>query len=205
MRDLEIRGAGSLLGDVQSGHIAAVGFDLYCEMVTEAIDELNGIEKEELVDVTIDIPGDALIPQDYVATQDQRFDLYRRLSIAKTENEIDEISIEIKDRFGIMPTVCENLIEITKLRVACQLVGISSVLRSRQFYRFIGAQLSQSQQIRLQRVFKDAIYKVAHILGQSEIVIELKTIRSTLNITNNDIPVTLIAFISAMYDTKQLI
>ena len=205
MRDLEIRGAGSLLGDVQSGHIAAVGFDLYCEMVTEAIDELNGIEKEELVDVTIDIPGDALIPQDYVATQDQRFDLYRRLSIAKTENEIDEISIEIKDRFGIMPTVCENLIEITKLRVACQLVGISSVLRSRQFYRFIGAQLSQSQQIRLQRVFKDAIYKEAHILGQSEIVIELKTIRSTLNITNNDIPVTLIAFISAMYDTKQLI
>lgn len=200
MRDLEIRGAGSLLGDVQSGHIAAVGFDLYCEMVTDAIGELNGVEKETPNEVTIDIPGDALIPEDYVEAQDQRFDLYRRLSIASDEKEIDDISAEIIDRFGEMPDICKNLIEITKLRVICQKYLINSVLRSRNFYRFVGAELSQSQQVRLLRLFKGAIYKEAHVLGQSEIVIDVKSISKALKMENNDIPQILKSFVSTMYE-----
>ena len=199
MRDLEIRGAGSLLGDVQSGHIAAVGFDLYCEMVTEAIGELNGVEKEVPVDVTIDIPGDALIPEDYIDAQDQRFDLYRRLSVAKSNDEVEEISTEMKDRFGTMPTVCENLIEITKLRVLCQKYGISSILRSRDAYRFVGAELSQSQQVRLQRLFPGALFKEAHALGQSEIVAEYKKIAVVLKKQSEEIPGVLQAFVSTLY------
>lgn len=200
MRDLEIRGAGSLLGDVQSGHIASVGFDLYCEMVNDAIGELNGVEKVIPKEVTIDIPGDALIPESYIEAQDQRFDLYRRLSIANNDIDVEEISNEIKDRFGPMPSDCENLIEITKLRVLCQRTNIESILRSREYYRFVGAELSQSQQIKLKRLFKGAIYKEAHVLGQSEIVIQSSHIAQILKIPDNEIPLLLKAFVSTMYD-----
>lgn len=173
MRDLEIRGAGSLLGDVQSGHIAAVGFDLYCEMVTEAIDELNGKEREEFHDVTIDVPGDALVPESYVAKQDHRFDIYRRLSTTKTHADVDAIKEELIDRFGPMPEVTSTLIDITHLRIACQEVGISSIVTNRGAYRLVGVELPQSKQIRLKRIFPGALYKPAHALGPAEIVVTL--------------------------------
>ena len=174
MRDLEIRGAGSLLGDVQSGHIAAVGFDLYCEMVTEAIDNLNGIVKESINEVTIDIPGDALIPEDYVSKQDQRFDLYRRLSSAKDESDVHAISEELVDRFGPIPEVTSNLIEVTLLRVLCQSVRISSIVTNKNAFRLIGREIPQSLQVRLGRISKGSLYKPAHVLGPAEIIVKIE-------------------------------
>ncbi len=173
MRDLEIRGAGSLLGDVQSGHIAAVGFDLYCEMVTEAIDQLNGKEREEIKEITIDVPGDALIPNDYVTKQDHRFDIYRRLSTTKTHHDVQAIKEELVDRFGPLPDVASTLIDITHLRIACQEVGISSIVTNRGAFRLIGVELPQSLQVRLKRLYPGALYKPAHALGPAEIVVTL--------------------------------
>lgn len=174
MRDLEIRGAGSLLGDVQSGHIAAVGFDLYCEMVTEAIGELNGIETVHPHEVTIDIAGNALIPADYVVKEDHRFDIYRRLSSATTSQDVFAIRDELTDRFGAMPTATEELIRITNLRVQCQLHGIVSILTNKDRYRLVGLELPQSLQIRLQRLFSGSLYKPAHSLGPAEVVVKLE-------------------------------
>ena len=84
MRDLEIRGAGNMLGEIQSGHIAAVGFDLYCEMVTEAVGELTGTAPEVAPDVVIDLPADAHLPRDYVSRDDVRIEAYRRLAAVGT-------------------------------------------------------------------------------------------------------------------------
>ncbi|MFN8015998.1 MAG: transcription-repair coupling factor [Acidimicrobiia bacterium] len=173
MRDLEMRGAGSLLGDVQSGHIAAVGFDLYCEMVTNAIDELNGVEPEQINEVTIDLPLDALLPEDYVSKQDQRFDIYRRLTTAKTVAEIDQISEELLDRFGPLPKVVENLIGISNLRTYCISNSITSIISSSNSYRLLCSDLAQSLQIRLKRLYPYAIYKPRHALGPAEIVLKI--------------------------------
>lgn len=173
MRDLEIRGAGSLLGDVQSGHIASVGFDLYCEMVTQAIDELNGKEIPEIKEVTIDIAGDALLSEEYVSKQDHRFDIYRRLSKAQSEDDVREIRDELQDRFGPLPEEANNLIEISELRILCQNAGISSIVTNRNFYRIIGPELAQSLQVRLKRLYPGSIYKPASALGPAEIVVDL--------------------------------
>jgi len=181
MRDLEIRGAGSLLGDVQSGHIAAVGFDMYCEMVTQAIDSLNGIETEPPSEVTIDISGNALIPDNYVSKQDHRFDIYRRLSSSKDQETITAITEELKDRFGPFPEEVNRLLSLTKLRVDCQNIGISSVLTNRDSYRLVGGELAQSLQVRLKRLYSGAIYKPAHALGPAEIVVKLPGISNPEN------------------------
>lgn len=173
MRDLEIRGAGSLLGDVQSGHIAQVGFDLYCEMVTEAIDSLNGLEREEQHDVTIDVPGDALLPEAYVSREEHRFDLYRRLSLSTSHEDVTALHEEIVDRFGPLPEQTQKLMDITHVRIDCQRVGVSSVVTSRNQIRLIGVELAQSQQIRLKRLFPDALYKQPHALGPAEIVLKI--------------------------------
>lgn len=173
MRDLEIRGAGSLLGDVQSGHLAAVGFDMYCEMVTEAIDELNGEEKQESKEVTIDITGDALLPENYVAKQDHRFDIYRRLSNAQSNEDVKNIEEELRDRFGPLPQEAQELIELSNIRILCQQVGIESIVTSRDSLRLIGAELPQSKQIRLKRLYPDSLYKPPHALGPSEVVVKV--------------------------------
>ncbi len=169
MRDLEIRGAGSLLGDVQSGHISSVGFDLYCEMVTNAIGELNGEEPEITKDVTIDFPGNALLPQDYVSKQEHRFDIYRRLADTKTHDDVIKLQEEVRDRFGALPAAVQMLFEIALLRIDCLDAEIDSVITTKNAIRLIGVELAQSKQVRLNRIAPNAKYKTAHALGPAEI------------------------------------
>src|SRR5438105_13789920 len=94
MRDLEIRGAGNLLGTGQSGHIAAVGYDLYCQMVTEAVAELKGEEAPQPVEVKLEVPVDAYLPNDYVTREDLRLAAYRRLAAADRSSRDDDIRLE---------------------------------------------------------------------------------------------------------------
>ncbi|MFM7871213.1 MAG: TRCF domain-containing protein, partial [Actinomycetota bacterium] len=103
MRDLEIRGAGNLLGQSQSGHIAAVGYDLYCQMVTEAVGEMKGEPQREPSEIRIDVPANAFLPQDYVAKEELRLEAYRRLTLVTTEGEVDDIANEWSDRYGPIP------------------------------------------------------------------------------------------------------
>jgi transcription-repair coupling factor (superfamily II helicase) len=151
MRDLEIRGAGNLLGGEQSGHIAAVGFDLYCQLVTEAVAELNGQEPQEPVEVTIEIPVPAHLPVDYVARDDVRMEAYRRLATVTELQDVEDVRAEWEDRYGPPPPPAEALLAIARLRVECVRLGIRSLTLAQRAVRIRGLELKASQQVRLNR------------------------------------------------------
>jgi transcription-repair coupling factor (superfamily II helicase) len=117
MRDLEIRGAGNLLGHVQSGHIAEVGFELYNSLLEQAIRELKGEEVRERVTPEIHLPIEALIPPDYIAHDNQRLILYKRLAVMEEERQVEEIKGELQDRFGPVPQSVLNLLEVIRLKI----------------------------------------------------------------------------------------
>jgi transcription-repair coupling factor (superfamily II helicase) len=159
MRDLEIRGAGNLLGGEQSGHIAAVGFDLYCQMVTEAVGELTGEAPPAPVEVTIDVPLDAHLPLDYVARDDVRMEAYRRLAAVTAPADIEDIRAEWADRYGPPPPPAEALLEVARLRAECVRVGIRSVSVQRGTARIVGLALPESKKLRLRRLVPRAVAK----------------------------------------------
>jgi transcription-repair coupling factor (superfamily II helicase) len=159
MRDLEIRGAGNLLGANQSGHIAAVGYDLYVQMVSEAVAELKGEEVRQPAEVKLDIPVVANLPPDYVSGGEQRLEAYRRLAAVTTQTEVDDIRAEWLDRYGPMPAPAEALLGVAGLRAACVRTGVREVTVARGTARITPIELRTSQQIRLQRVARDAVYK----------------------------------------------
>jgi transcription-repair coupling factor (superfamily II helicase) len=117
MRDLEIRGAGNLLGHVQSGHIAEVGFELYNSLLEQAIRELKGEEVRERVTPEIHLPVEAVIPPDYIAHDNQRLILYKRLAVLQEEGEVEKIRGELEDRFGPVPQSLLNLLEVIRLKI----------------------------------------------------------------------------------------
>ncbi|HVN70233.1 MAG TPA: transcription-repair coupling factor [Candidatus Binatia bacterium] len=118
MRDLEIRGAGNLLGAAQSGFIASVGFDAYCEMLAEAIAERRGTPAalEDRREAVIDVKIDAFIPTGYISQVSQKIAVYQQLARARTEEEVEEVAAGVRDRFGVFPEPLANLVELTKLR-----------------------------------------------------------------------------------------
>jgi len=117
MRDLEIRGAGNLLGSAQSGFIASVGFDTYCQLLAEAIAERKGQSTpEEQREAVIDVKIDAYVPNDYVPQVSQKIAIYQQLAKARTHSQVEEIAAGVRDRFGPFPRPLENLVELTKLR-----------------------------------------------------------------------------------------
>ncbi|MGI8797057.1 MAG: transcription-repair coupling factor [Acidimicrobiia bacterium] len=159
MRDLEIRGAGNLLGGEQSGHIAAVGFDLYCQMVTEAVGELTGETLPAPVEVTIDVPVDAHLPRDYVTRDDVRMEAYRRLAAVTSPADIEDIRAEWVDRYGPPPPPAEALLEVARLRAECVRVGVRSVSVQRGTARIVGLALPESKKLRLRRLVPKAVAK----------------------------------------------
>jgi transcription-repair coupling factor (superfamily II helicase) len=159
MRDLEIRGAGNLLGAAQSGHIAAVGFDLYCQMVTEAVGELKGEPVVQPVDITIDVPVDANLPREYVARDDVRMEAYRRLAAVTTTDDVDDLRAEWEDRYGPPPAPAAALLDVARLRVECVRLGIKSVTVQRGTARVVGLTLRESQKVRLRRLAPKSVAK----------------------------------------------
>jgi transcription-repair coupling factor (superfamily II helicase) len=118
MRDLEIRGAGNLLGSAQSGFIGSVGFDTYCQLLAEAIAERKGQQAslEEQREAVIDVKIDAFVPNDYIPQVSQKIAVYQQLAKSRSEAEVEEIAAGVRDRFGPLPKPLENLVELTKLR-----------------------------------------------------------------------------------------
>jgi transcription-repair coupling factor (superfamily II helicase) len=151
MRDLEIRGAGNLLGAEQSGHIAAVGFDLYVEMVTEAVGELTGEVREVPAEVQIDVPVTANLPRDYIARDDVRMEAYRRLAAVSTRADVDDVRAEWEDRYGPPPPPAEALLDVARLRAECVRLGVRAVSVQKGKARLDGLHLLKSQEVRLQR------------------------------------------------------
>ncbi len=118
MKDLEIRGAGNLLGERQHGHMEAVGYDLYCKMLNEAVKTLKGMKKaEEDFDTYVDMDVDAFIPPEYIVNEVQKLEIYKRIASLENEAECDDMRKELKDRFGTVPKSVENLIQISLIRV----------------------------------------------------------------------------------------
>jgi transcription-repair coupling factor (superfamily II helicase) len=152
MRDLEIRGAGNLLGAEQSGHIAAVGFDLYVEMVTEAVGELIGEVREHAAEVQIDLPVTAHLPGSYIARDDVRMEAYRRLAAVTTPADVDDVLAEWEDRYGPPPPPAAALLDVARLRAACLRVGIRAVSVQKGSARLDGWHPLKSQEARLQRM-----------------------------------------------------
>ncbi len=163
LRDLEIRGAGSILGEVQSGHIAAVGFDLYTELVAEAVSEMEGrhIEDSGPPEVRIDLPVDAHIPDSYIADQELRLEAYRRLAAATTNDEVDDVVAEWSDRYGELPEDAESLIALARLRVEAIRVGLEEIVKLRAEIRLGPVDLKPSQEVRLQRLKRGAVLRAA--------------------------------------------
>jgi len=133
MKDLEIRGAGNLLGVEQSGHIAAVGFDLYCRLLAEAVEELKAREmgksmdkKAELPSPVIALPLPAYIPEEYVPDINTRIALYYKLARVKQKSEIDDIAHELRDRFGVLPQPVKNLLDMLEIKLLCISNGVES-------------------------------------------------------------------------------
>jgi transcription-repair coupling factor (superfamily II helicase) len=161
LRDLEIRGAGSVLGNVQSGHISAVGFDLYIELVAEAVEELEtGASREKPpAEVRIELPVEAHLPDDYVPDQDARLEAYRRLAAATTHESIDDVVAEWQDRYGSLPERAAVLIEIARLRVEALRIGVALIVAMRREVRLAPVQLTTSQEVRLQRIAPKAVLR----------------------------------------------
>jgi transcription-repair coupling factor (superfamily II helicase) len=127
LKDLEIRGAGNLLGSEQSGHIHAVGFDLYLEMLERAVAELKGVKIEEEFEPLISLRVHAFIPEEYIGDISLRLSIYRKIASLKTPEMIETIETEIKDRFGRMPDEAKNLIDIMRLKIMARRLLITKI------------------------------------------------------------------------------
>jgi len=131
MRDLEIRGAGNLLGPEQHGHLAAVGFDLYMRLLDEAVREVRGERVDEAPETTVDLNTEAYLPDDYIAAPGQRMAAYRRLAEARTLHDLEASLAELRDRYGPLPEPAQHLADVIRLRVIARGVGIAAISRDR--------------------------------------------------------------------------
>ncbi|MET8157255.1 transcription-repair coupling factor [Sphaerisporangium sp. NPDC005289] len=166
MKDLEIRGAGNILGAEQSGHIAGVGFDLYVRMMAEAVQEQKAkLSGEEVVegraDVKVELPINAHIPHDYVTSERLRLEAYKRIAAVGDGADIVAVREELVDRYGRPPQEVDNLLEVARFRVHARQAGLTDVALQGQHIRFAPVTLRESQQVRLDRLYPKAILKVA--------------------------------------------
>jgi len=133
MRDLEIRGAGNLLGSQQSGHIAAIGYEMYCQLLEDAVRQVQNLPPKLSADVDIDLPVEAYLPEDYVPNLRHKIDLYRRIAKLEDASQIREIKDELRDRFGEMPAPTKRMMELVELRLDAAAWQISSITSDARF------------------------------------------------------------------------
>ena len=130
MRDLEIRGAGSLLGEIQHGHMEQVGYDTYCNLLDQVVKEMQGIEvkeSDEDPEIQIDINVSSYIPDSYIENSSQKIEVYQNIALCRTEEDIQNVIDEIIDRYGVMPKELENLIEVARIKELCRIAGVVKV------------------------------------------------------------------------------
>ncbi len=162
MKDLEIRGAGNLLGGEQSGHIAGVGFDLYLRMIGEAVADFKGEKVESPAELKLELPVDAHIPNTYVDSERLRLEAYHKLSAASgelgTRAQLDAILAELTDRYGEPPQSVRNLIDVTELRQQCNRLGLKDVNILGMQAKFQPVALTEADQVRLSHLFPGTKY-----------------------------------------------
>jgi transcription-repair coupling factor (superfamily II helicase) len=190
MRDLEIRGAGNLLGEAQSGHIAAVGYDLYCQLVTEAVAEMKGEEIPQVIpELKLDVPSDAFLPTEYVPREESRLDAYRRLAGVRSHSDVDDIEREWLDRYGKLPAPAEALLRVGRLRAECHRIGLREVVVENGRAKLGPVTLPASGVMRLSRIDSRAEWNE-----------KLHTLTITMPRTGDAVS-SLLAFLGSMFDT----
>ena len=161
MKDLEIRGAGNLLGGEQSGHIAEVGFDLYVRLVGEALAQARGDADTAPLEVKIELPFDAHIPHDYVPEERLRLEAYRSIAAAVSDADVDAVAEELTDRYGSPPQAVESLLAVARLRVRARAAGVGEIVLAGPRVRFHPADPPESRQLRLTRLHPGTLVKPA--------------------------------------------
>ncbi len=129
MRDLEIRGAGSLLGEIQSGHMEQVGYDTYCKLLDEVVKEMQGITVKQEKDIQIDINLSSYIPENYIEDTAQKIEIYQDIALCRNDKDIEDVIDEIIDRYGSMPQEVENLIEIARIKILCRTANVLKIVQ----------------------------------------------------------------------------
>ncbi|WP_181696668.1 transcription-repair coupling factor [Nocardia sp. GTS18] len=167
MKDLEIRGAGNVLGAEQSGHVAGVGFDLYVRLVGEAVEAYRAaadgkpIVTEEIKEVRIDLPVDAHIPPDYIASDRLRLEAYRKLASAQDDSALAAVVEELVDRYGPVPVEVGRLVSVAKLRLLAREYEVSEIVVTGSTLKIAPLNLPDSKQMRLKRIYPSATYRAA--------------------------------------------
>jgi transcription-repair coupling factor (superfamily II helicase) len=168
MKDLEIRGAGNILGGEQSGHIAGVGFDLYIRLVGEAVEAFRSAAGAapsdavaELTPVRVELPVDAHLPHDYIPGERLRLEAYRKIAEAPGGDELAAITDELRDRYGALPPPVVTLLDVARFRQVCRAHGVTEVAVQGSRLRFAPVTLQDSQVVRLGRLYPQATYKSA--------------------------------------------
>ncbi|MDY5784780.1 TRCF domain-containing protein, partial [Corynebacterium sp.] len=168
-KDLEMRGAGNVLGAEQSGHIAGVGFDMYVRLVGEAVETFKALMTGETIDATdkgpkeirVDLPVDAHIPESYVNSERLRLEVYRKLAEARDDADLTIVADEMVDRFGPLPTEVERLMAVARLRHQARRAGVSDILVQGTRIKFQPVELPDSKQVRLKRLYPGSNYRAA--------------------------------------------
>jgi transcription-repair coupling factor (superfamily II helicase) len=161
MKDLEIRGAGNLLGGEQSGHIAGVGFDLYVRMIGEAVHEMRGDGAAERAEVRVELPVDAHIPHDYVPGERLRLEAYTAIAAIDSEVDLKSVLEELTDRFGAPPKAVLNLLQVARLRFRARKAGLTDITQQGNHIRFAPVELPESREVRVQRLYPRTLLKPA--------------------------------------------
>ncbi len=159
MKDLEIRGAGNLLGGEQAGHIADVGFDLYVRLVGEAVQSFRGDEGEALDEVRIELPVDAHLPHGYIGSERLRLEMYKRLAEVRSDDDVDLLTEELRDRYGEPPQEAATLLLVARFRARARQAGVGEVTIAGKFVRFAPVELAESAALRLRRLYPGSLAK----------------------------------------------
>lgn len=158
MRDMEIRGAGNILGAEQSGHIGSVGYELYMRLLSQAVEEArSGQPIIEPGPVTLDLPVTALLPEDYISDTELRLNMYRHIASVTTLEEVDELEMELQDRFGAYPDEVEHLLALIRLRIRAVELGIDSIVERERLLVIRGIDTSEINQDRIAREIGPAV------------------------------------------------
>ena len=159
MRDLEIRGAGSILGEIQHGHMGEVGYDMYCKLLDQVVKEMKGIKVEEEIEVQIDLSISSFIPDEYIQSGSQKIEMYQDIALCKTEKDIVDVIDEITDRFGNMPSEVENLLQITRIKQLAKKTNIIKVMQKgmKILFTLDSKRFDMDKVSKLIEVYKDRI------------------------------------------------
>ena len=191
MRDLEIRGAGSMLGEVQHGHMGEVGYDMYCKLLDEVIKEIQGIQVEENYEIQIDLNISSYIPDKYIQSGSQKIEIYQDIAICKNEKDIEDIIDEITDRFGDMPEEVESLLEITRIKQLANKANIIKIIQKGKkiIFNLNSKKFNMDAVPKLVEKYKDKIkfssgvnpYITYNIKNENEIIKEIKEFLLDIN------------------------